>query len=153
MAVRTTAGTTISISATIPATFTSAAYDALAFTAIGEVTDLGEFGREYQLVTHSPIGTRGIVKKKGGFNEGSMTLQVGLDTKDAGQILCKSAVLSDNDYSFKVVTQSGDIYYFQAQVMSFKVGAVQVNAIASASLALELTTSATGIGIVEKLAP
>lgn len=153
MTVRTSAGTTIGISANAPATFNVTGYDALTFTSIGEVTDLGEFGREYALVTHNPLGSRGTVKKKGSFNEGSISLQVGLDTDDAGQILLKSASLSDSNHSFKVTTQNGDIYYFQAQVMSFKVGVGSVDQVTSAMIMLELTTTDAGVGVVEKLVP
>lgn len=153
MTVMTSAGTTIGISASAPATFNTTGYDALTFTSIGEVTDLGEFGREYALVTHNPLGSRGTVKKKGSFNEGSISLQVGLDTDDAGQILLKSASLSDSNHSFKVTTQNGDIYYFQAQVMSFKVGVGSVDQVTSATIMLELTTTDAGVGVVEKLVP
>lgn len=152
MTVRTSAGTTIGLSASQPATFNATGYDALTFTSIGEVTDLGEFGREYALVTHNPLGARGTVKKKGSFNEGTMTLQLGLDTDDAGQVLALAASTSDADYSFKVTTQNGDIYYFQAQVMSFKVGIGSVDQITSATITLELTSNSAGVGIVQKLA-
>ena len=86
MTVRTSAGTTIAISASTPATFDEAGYLALSFTTIGEVTNLGEFGREYALVTHNPVGSRGTVKKKGSFNEGTMSMTLGLDTDDAGNV-------------------------------------------------------------------
>lgn len=98
MGVKTSAGSTIAISAATPATFNSAGYGALSFSSIGEVTDLGEFGREFALVTHNPIATRGTQKRKGSFNEGSIDLKLGLDTDDAGQIIAKAASLSDNDY-------------------------------------------------------
>jgi hypothetical protein len=153
MTVRTSAGSTIAISAATPATFDGAGYAALSFTSIGEVTDLGEFGRDYALVTHNPLASRGTVKKKGSFNEGTMDLKVGLDTDDAGQILAKAASKSDNDYSFKVVTQIGDVYYFQAQVMSFKVNIGSVDNITRPQIKLELTTNSAGVGIVEVLAP
>lgn len=152
MTVRTSAGTTIKLSAGTPATFDVTGYAALTYTALGEVTDLGEFGREYSLVTHNPVGSRGTVKKKGSFNEGTMTLQLGLDTDDAGQILAKTASTSDADYSFVVETQNGDKYYFQAQVMSFKVAVGGVDSITSATITLELTTTSAGVGIVESLA-
>lgn len=148
----TTAGTTIKVTAATPATFNAAGYAALSYTLIGEVTDLGEFGREYNLVTHNPIDNRGTVKKKGSFNEGQISLQLGLDTDDAGQIILKAASLSDANYSFIVTTQNGDKYYFQAQVMSFKVGAGGVDQILAATVQLELTTSSTGVGVVEVLA-
>jgi hypothetical protein len=116
------------------------------------VTDVGEFGREYTLVTHNPIANRGTVKRKGSFNEGAMDMKVGLDTDDSGQIVAKIASISDNDFSFKVRLQSGDIYYFQAQVMSFKINIGSVDNITTASIKLELTTAANGTGIVEALA-
>jgi hypothetical protein len=152
MAVRTSAGSLLKISAGVPATFNTAGYSALTYTTIGEITDFGEFGREYTLVTHNPVANRGTVKFKGSFNEGTMTLQLGLDTDDAGQILAKSAVNSDNNYAFEMTTQNGDKYYFQAQVMNFKVGVGDVNKITSATIMVEITTSNTGVGIVESLA-
>lgn len=151
MTVRTSAGTTLKISANAPATFNVAGYSALTYTAVGEITDLGEFGREFTLVTHNPVGSRGTQKFKGSFNEGTMNLSLGLDTDDAGQILMKAASLADTAYSFEVTTQNGDTYYFQAMVMSFKVGVGSVDSITTATCTLELTTSAGGVGIVEDL--
>lgn len=157
MTVKTSAGSTLRVSASQPSAFTSAAYNTL-FTAspvpalVGEVTNLGEFGREYALVTHMPVATRGTQKFKGSFNEGQLALTLGLDTDDAGQIIMKAASLSDSNYSFMVTTQNGDRYFFQAQVMSFKVGVAGVDSITTATSTLEITTSSTGIGIVESLA-
>lgn len=152
MGIATSAGTTFKISAGTPATFDGTGYAALTYTAVGEITDLGEFGREYALVTHQPVGSRGTRKFKGSFNEGTITLSLGLDTDDAGQILCKSASLSDNDYSFVVTSQTGDKYYFQAKVMSWKVGIGGVDSITTATCTLELTTTSAGVGVVEVLA-
>lgn len=157
MTVRTSAGTTLRVTSSAPATFDSAGYNTL-FTAspvpalLGEITDLGEFGREFALVTHNPVGTRGTQKFKGSFNEGTMSLSLGLNTDDAGQIVMKAASLSDNNFSFMVTTQSGDRYFFQAKVMSFKVAIGSVDSITTATTSLELTTTATGVGIVESLA-
>lgn len=152
MTVRTSAGSTLGISSSSPATFNVTGYAALLFTNIGEITDFGEFGREYNLVTHNPVGSRGTVKLKGSFNEGQMTLQLGLDSDDAGQLLAKQAVNDDGNFSFKLTTQNGDVYYFQAQVMSFKIGVGSVDQVTSATIMLELTTSSTGVGVVESLA-
>jgi|SRR6185503_2787559 len=149
MTVRTSAGSTIAISAATPATFDEVGYAALSFTNIGEVTDLGEFGREYALVTHNPIATRGTVKRKGSYNEGSMDLKLGLDNNDAGQIIASSASESDADHSIKLTLQDGSVYYFQAQVMSFKVNVGSVDNVTAASIKLELTTAPDGTGVVE----
>lgn len=154
MAVKTTAGTTLKVSATTPESFDQAGYEStdVVLVTVGEITNYGEFGREFTLVTHNPVATRGTQKFKGSFNEGAMQLQLGLDTDNAGQIIMKAAALSDNDYTFLVTTQNGDKYYFQAKVMGFKVNLGDVNQVTGATCTLELTTSSTGIGIVEVLA-
>ena len=152
MTVRTTATTTLKISAGVPATFDAAGYAALSYTSVGEVTNYGEFGREFELVTHNPVASRGTQKLKGAFNEGAIALQLGLDTDDAGQILMKAASNSDSLYAFLITTANGDKYYFQGLTMGFKVGLNDVNSISSATANIEITTSSTGVGIVEVLA-
>lgn len=149
--VETVAGTLLSISAAQPSTYDVAGYGALSFTNVAEITDGGEHGREYALVTHMPIASRGVQKFKGSFNEGSKTLQLALDEDDAGQVILKAAVSSDNDYSFKVLYQGGAIDYFQAKVMSLKKAASSVDSIRSATVTLEITTNVAGVGIVESL--
>lgn len=153
MAVQTVAGTTIGISAAQPATFNAAGYAALTFTNIGEITDGGEHGKTYAEVTHNPIDTRGTQKFKGSFNLGNKTLQLAIDDDDAGQTLAKAALESDNDYSFEVTYQDGAIDYFQAKVMSFSKAATSVDSIRSATVTLALTTTKTGVGIIEVAAP
>ena len=152
--VETVAGTIISIAAEQPITFDEAGYEntGMDWTVIGEITDAGEHGREYALVTHMPIASRGVQKFKGSYNPGSKTLQLAVDNDDAGQVICKAALLSDNDYSFKVAYQGGDVDYFQAKVMSFKKSATSVDSIRSASMTLEITSNSAGVDIVEATA-
>jgi hypothetical protein len=149
MTVETVAGTTIGISAAAPATFTASGYAALTFTTIGEITDGGQHGKTSALVTHSPIGTRVVQKFKGSVNQGQKTLQLAIDKDDAGQILLDEAVDSDEDYFFKVEYQGGDVDYFPAKVMSFVKNAAGVDTIRSGTVSLELTSSKTGVGIIE----
>jgi hypothetical protein len=152
MTVNTSAGTTVQISASTPATFDSAGYAALSFTTVGEITNIGDFGREFAKIEHKPVGSRGKSKRKGSFDEGTMDFDLGLDTDDAGQILMKAAALSDSDYSFVVNMPTGDKYYFQGLVMKFKVGIKGVDDITSATTQIELQSNSAGVGIVEVLA-
>lgn len=150
MAVKTSAGTIIGLTAANPATFDSSGYAALTYTDIGEVTDVGELGREYTLVTHNPVGNRATQKFKASFNEGKISLKVGLDNADAGQILLKAATLLDVPYSFKITLQGATrVFYFQAMVLSFKSNVGSVNNITTAAMELEITTSSGGVGIIE----
>lgn len=153
--VETVAGTRLYISATIPETFDQAGYEStdVVWTEIGEVTDGGEHGREFNPVEHRPIATRGRQIFKGSFSEGSKTVQLAVDRDNAGQVIARAALLSDNDYSFKVAYQGGDIDYFQGKIFSFKVAATSVDTIRSATMQLEITTSSAGVGIIEVTAP
>lgn len=153
MSIESVAGTLLKISAGTPATYDSTGYAALTYTTIGEVTDLGEFGRQYNVIKHNPIATRGTAKRKGSFDEGTLNIKVALDTDDAGQILAKAAAASDNNYSIQIVAQGGDKYYMQAQVTSFKTIFGSVDNMKSASIDLEITTNSAGVGVVEALAP
>lgn len=153
MTVETVAGTIISISAAAPATFNSAGYAALTFTAIGEITDGGQHGRKYTSVPHKPIDNRGTQKFKGSFDEGQKTLQLAIDDDDAGQDILRTALNSDNDYSFEVTYPGGAIDYFQAKVMSFEKSATGVDNMRTGSVLLELTTTKAGVGIIEVAAP
>jgi hypothetical protein len=150
--VETVAGTRIYISPTTPATFDAAGYagSGMNFEAglIGEITDGGDHGRVYAKVEHKPIASRGVQKFKGSFDEGTKTLQLALDNDDAGQVILAAALNSDNDYSFKVAYQGGDIDYFQAKVMSLRKAASGVDTIRSATVVLELTTTSAGVGII-----
>lgn len=154
MSVKTAAGTVISISATTPATFDAAGYQATAmvFTPIGEITDGGQHGRTYNEVTHAPLASRAVQKFKGSYNEGTKTLQLGLDSDDAGQILLKAALASDADYSFKVAYPGGDIDFFQAKVLSYVKGTPGPDSIVTATVTISITTSPAGVGVVEVLA-
>lgn len=134
----TSAGTTISVSATAPATYDQAGFEALSFTEIGEVTDMGEFGKTYNVVTHNPIGNRQTVKRKGSYNNGTVSLQMARVPSDAGQALLVAAVDSDNSYSFKVVLQDTTVLYFSAQVTSYPVNIGNVDSITAATVNCEI---------------
>ncbi|WP_138519021.1 hypothetical protein [Limnobacter alexandrii] len=154
MGKQTTAGATLQISLVAPATFDAAGYGTLfdgppAKPVVGEITDFGEFGREYNEVTHNPVATRGTQKFKGSFNEGQMSLQMALDNEDLGQIDMKTALNLDDDAYFQVTLQNGDAYCFAAKVMSFKTVLSNVDSMTNASCMLSLTTTAGGVGIVE----
>lgn len=153
MTIESVAGTTFKISAGVPATFDSTGYAALTFTPVGEVTDLGEFGRVYNVIKHNPIGSRGTGKRKGSYDEGSLSVKLALDTDDAGQILCKTASQSDANYSVLITAQGGDKYYMSVQVTSFKQAFGTVDSMKSATINFEITTNSAGVGVVDSLAP
>ncbi len=72
------------------------------WTEIGEVTNLPEFGKVYTKVEHKPIAKRATFKFKGGFDNGSVALDMARSPSDTGQALCIAALDNDNDFNFKV---------------------------------------------------
>jgi len=135
----TSAGTTISLTDTEPTTYDVAGFDALTFTEVGEVSDLGEFGREYAEVTFNPLGDRRTVKRKGSYNDGNISMSVARVPSDAGQTLLQTALDSDDSYYFEVVLQDGTTLYFAAQVMSYTTNVGGVDQITSASVTIGIT--------------
>lgn len=149
----TVAGTVISISAAAPATFDKTGYEALTWAKIGEITDGGSHGKTYAEVKHMPIDNRAVQKYKGSFDNGTKTLQMAVDPADAGQVLLHTALGSDADYSFKVLYQDGSADYFQAKVMSFAKATAGVDTMRTATAGLAITSTKTGVGIIEVPAP
>jgi hypothetical protein len=135
----TSAGTTISVVDSNPATYDQAGFEGLTYSLIGEVTDLGEFGREYSAVTHNPLGDRRTVKRKGSYNDGTVAMTVARVPGDAGQTLLTTGLDSDDNYSFEVVLQDGTTLYFEAQIMSYTTNVGSVDQITTASVSLEIT--------------
>ena len=113
-------------------------FNALTFTSVGEVTDMGEVGAEYSLVNHQPISARRVQKLKGSYDAGSITLQFGRDYTDAGQIALQTASSSDNPVAVRITLQNGKKLYFTALVTSFKTSMGGVDQVTAASALCEL---------------
>ncbi len=137
MAVITSAGTTLSIGAA-PSTYNLAGFQAVSFTPIAEIVDLGSVGRVYNMVTHNSLSSRRTVKRKGSFDDGSVSVQLARETSDAGQIALRSASTSDLSYSFKIVLQDGSILYFTAQIGSFTTDIGSVDSITGATVEMAI---------------
>lgn len=139
MAWQTAAGASLAIAtAGAPATFDQAGYSALAYTEIGEITNIGEFGKEFNLVTHQPLATRGVKKGKGSYNNGSLSPSLALDPDDAGQVALEDASESDESRAFRITLQDGTSYYLMGKVMSFKKSVGGVDDVVTATPTIEV---------------
>ena len=139
--VQTLVETTISVSATLPATFDDTGYAALTFSAIGQVTDWTPGGQVYNVVTSNPIAQRSTDKYKGTFNNGADSITVNRDDDDAGQVIIQAALISDTDQAFEVTYQDGTIDYFTGKVVSFDTVARGADSIVQKTISLERTRS------------
>lgn len=136
---QTASGVTLGISLAAPATHDVAGFDALSFEPVGEITNVGEFGKEWATVTHNPLASRGTKKGKGSYNNGTLSPSLALDPSDAGQADMKTALDSDDAAYFAVTLQDGTIYYVVGLVMSFKPNIGGVDDVVTASTNIELT--------------
>lgn len=121
-----------------PASQTLVALQAVSYTEVKEIVDLGEFGRTYNLVTHNPLGDRVTVKRKGSINNGNLAVQMAYAPADPGQTLLAAAVDSDSSYSYKVELQDGTEFLFTAQAMGYPIQVGGVDSITSSTCNIEI---------------
>jgi len=114
----TASGTFIGIATGDPATFDETGFSALTYQSIGKITNAGEFGKTFELITNKYLSQRGQEKRKGTFNAGKLDLTVDIKG-EAGQAACEAALESDDDFNFKITFKNGVVYYVRGQVTSF----------------------------------
>lgn len=120
MSTYTVAGSKIFVSAALPATQTATGFEALDWTEVGEITDIGSvLGRAYNTATHAPIGSPQQTQKKASYTLTNAEFVCGWDEEDAGQEIISVASNTNDIISFKVEKQDTTLRYFTAQVMQF----------------------------------
>jgi len=130
----------LSVSAATPATFDAAGYAALTWTEVGEASEVPEFGATYSAVTFTPLKTGIVNKFHGELNYGSVTVPLGYDSADAGQIILIGALASKDEISFRETRSDGTTRYIMGKVMSFPRGQ-SVGSVNMASCNIEFTTA------------
>lgn len=118
MQIESMAGVLLYISAAAPATYDATGYAAVAYTAIGEITDVGNHGKTHAEIKVNTLGSAGTQKLKGSFDLGTKSLKIAVDNDDLGQQMLFTALASYANATFKQVYQNGDIDYFSAKVIS-----------------------------------
>jgi len=125
--IHTTSGTKFSISTTAVAstTDTLSEYEALTWTEIGEVEDIGNIGDVSNEVTGAAIGDGRVRKAKGARNAGTMNVITFHTPLDAGQMALIDAEATNDNYAFKIElpdapppTGTPTFQYFRGLVMS-----------------------------------
>ena len=142
MAIMTNAGASLAVSATAPGTYDNNAttgYPSLVHTLVGEISNIGEFLRQYELVTFNDLASRGTRKLKGTYNNGQITPSIALDFDDAGQAILETARDSDGPIACVVTLQDGTEYHFMGLVMAFRPNVGEPNAITMATCSIEVT--------------
>ena len=128
----------LSVSAATPATFDADGYVALTWVDVGEASEVPEFGAAYSAVTFTPLKTGIVNKFHGELNYGSITIPLGYDPTDAGQIILIAALVSKDEISFRETRSDDTIRYIMGKVMSFPRGQ-SVGSVNMASCNIEFT--------------
>ena len=143
-------GTTVSVSASAPATYDASGFAALTWTQCAEISDLPSFGTEAALATHTPLKTGVVAKRRGSLNYGSVGLTMAYSDADAGAAILRTAgdaAAGVNSFiSFRITLKNGDIQYFQGQVMSYKTTVGNADGITMIECAVELDGSIVKVG-------
>ena len=117
---QTAAGVEFYVGDAAPATFDKAGYEAVTWVKVGEVSNIGgDIGKMYNLATFAALEERGIVKRKGGYNNGSATVDYAYYRTDAGQEDLIAAGDLDTLFPMKIVLTDPDTthLYFMGLVM------------------------------------
>jgi hypothetical protein len=138
MALTEAIGGFLSVSAAAPATYDASGYGALTWTDVGEASEIPEFGAAYSPVTFTPLKTGIVNKFHGELNYGSITVPLGYDSADAGQIILLAALASKNEISFRETRSDGTTRFISGKVMSFPRGQ-SVGSVNMASCNIEFT--------------
>ena len=114
--------TTYSISASLPATYDATGYGTttgIAWTLIGSVESFPEIGEDRPTAEFRPI-SGAVTTVKGASRYGGGDMVMADIPADAGQVICKAAVASENHYSMKITYPDGEIHYLDVMLTSWK---------------------------------
>lgn len=127
-------------------------YEADTYVQVGEIEDLGEFGDTFNPVNFTALSDGRVRKYKGTADAGNMTLAVGLDSGDAGQIAVSAAHKdrSKGNYNVKVTLNDGDptaatpilptTFYFGVKVMNNTVAAGSADNVVRRNMTFAINT-------------
>jgi hypothetical protein len=133
-------------------------FSAQSWTEVGLITQFGEYGRVYDLVTFQQVYDGRTFKLKGGYNDGQMTLTVGQDLSDDGQELLYNAAnaATQDNWGFRIEFNDApssvggpSTVFFRALPMSFRSTLGAVNAVFSATSMLEINSPIVTVDAAE----
>lgn len=125
-----------------------AEFEGLAYTEVGEVQNIGEFGKNWNQTTFVSLGDSIVRKFKTTKDNGSPQVTVGFDSGDAGQQAVETAVDSRSDYAIKITLNDAGTsspanpttWYFRAKVMSNNIAGISTEDIVLSNVNLGINS-------------
>lgn len=145
----TSSGTTFGISTTVPAATvdTTGEYDALTYTLVGGIRNLGRFGDRKNQVKFAVLGD-GRVRTLGGARDaGVLDISVAFDALDPGQIAMIAAADTNDSYAFEVTTPDGQgvavdsRFWFTGEVMAAELAVDENDSVLSMNFTVSVNTA------------
>lgn len=133
------AGTTLALSAALPATTSKTGFEALTFTPIRGARSVGDIGVQYRTIERNVVGDRLSIPAREGYSSGVAQIEL-VRLADLGQDLLRAAVASDAGYSYRLTRRDGSRLYFTAIVTSYGHGGFAPNSIADTKITLGITS-------------
>lgn len=118
MSKHSSAGTCLSISKTLPATYNADGFNALNFTTVGELESVGELVMRRKKGEFSNLCTGNTSVVKGNREAITLSVVCALDENDAGQILMMKSEESHDLYAFRIARSNGAKDYFVGTVLA-----------------------------------
>ena len=138
-------GTTLSISAALPADELLATYAALTYTKFGSVESLnGTIGGTKTITNFTDLETGYVQKLAGSIDGGKLDVSIGLITGDAGLVIAKAGFDGANKllkHTLKVTFPDGQAAYCQALISKVEVGVKGSNDVRMVAVGFEVSGS------------
>jgi len=119
------------------------------FTEVGEITDLGEYGKTYDIIKFQALATGKTFKFTGAYDEGQLAMELGQDLEDAGQAMLLANLGSSIYFQIQfddaaaASGSTGTIDDFLGTIVSFKTKVGGPNGIIGASCTIEISGDVT----------
>lgn len=102
-------GRKVYICATVkPSDLTKEQFEALTWVQVGKVGNVGDFGRQTNIVSYTTLDTEYQQKSKGISNAGDPVIECARNYSDAGQILMRTAGAPTSRYSYALKIEEND---------------------------------------------
>ena len=125
-----TIGTTLACVVGAPATFNSAGYAALSWTAtVGDMVELGPWGDTSADITVVKIATGRTVHVNGALDGGEIAFAYSYTVADPGQVILRAQSGLNNDVSFRRTDNDGQVRYITGRVANVQIKEATVGTI------------------------
>lgn len=133
-------GTRLFMSVLLPTTFDSVGFEDLIWTEVGSINSIGEFGKEYEVISVNPLNTRRTEKILGNYDEGELTLQLNRQPADDGQDLLRERNGENVPSAFRIVLSDPDqtVVAFLGKVAGYRTGITGSGAVVTASTTIAI---------------